>query len=117
MNNEGYNGLKKHTKDKFIQIFFIRFRKLDVKVFKKMLKKLLKLNSLLIKQHKKSSFSFWNVAAIRTFCSSSKLVGFRLDGDKKVVLVADKERELEFPFVWLKDNCQCLECFHRNSTR
>lgn len=33
--------------------------------------------------------------------------------DELVVLSDDScERKFEFPIIWLRDNCQCEECFH-----
>lgn len=35
--------------------------------------------------------------------------------DKYVVLNCDESKSLKYPIVWLRDNCQCNECFHRGS--
>ncbi|KAJ1522645.1 hypothetical protein ONE63_001817 [Megalurothrips usitatus] len=32
-----------------------------------------------------------------------------------VVLNPKRSDEMSFPFVWLRDNCQCSECFHQDS--
>lgn len=35
--------------------------------------------------------------------------------DKYVVLKCDENKSLKYPIVWLRDNCQCKECFHGGS--
>lgn len=39
------------------------------------------------------------------------------DAKKTIVLVdgSDAKDVYEYPFVWLRDNCQCEECFHKTS--
>lgn len=32
--------------------------------------------------------------------------------DQLIILVDNDGRFLEFPIIWLRDNCQCLNCFH-----
>lgn len=38
-----------------------------------------------------------------------------LNDDKYVVLNCDESKSLKYPIVWLRDNCQCAECFHGGS--
>lgn len=38
-----------------------------------------------------------------------------LNDDKYVVLSCDESKSLKYPIVWLRDNCQCKECFHDGS--
>ena len=59
---------------------------------------------------------------LRTFCQNSKLKSaFEISAievckPKKLVQISDRESvKFEFPFVWLRDNCQCPACFHPGS--
>lgn len=38
-----------------------------------------------------------------------------LNDDKYVVLNCDESKSLKYPIIWLRDNCQCKECFHDGS--
>lgn len=38
-----------------------------------------------------------------------------LNDDRYVVLHYDERKSLKYPIVWLRDNCQCNECFHGGS--
>lgn len=38
-----------------------------------------------------------------------------LNDDKYVVLNCGESKSLKYPIVWLRDNCQCTECFHGES--
>lgn len=35
---------------------------------------------------------------------------------KLVLINSDVDKTLKFPSIWLRDNCQCSECFHVGST-
>lgn len=52
---------------------------------------------------------------------SANLIGFLRNFSKNVefcektkCIVILKE-QLKFPAIWLRDNCQCSECFHKDS--
>lgn len=38
-----------------------------------------------------------------------------LNDDKYVVLNCDERKSFKYPVIWLRDNCQCTECFHGGS--
>ena len=40
-----------------------------------------------------------------------------LDTDKRrvVMVTEDSKEQQEFPWVWLRDNCQCSECYEKIS--
>ncbi|XP_005192213.1 gamma-butyrobetaine dioxygenase [Musca domestica] len=49
----------------------------------------------------------------------NRLLGTQLINDGRVLVVEEdtkksnsQERSMKFPIVWLRDNCQCSECFH-----
>lgn len=39
-----------------------------------------------------------------------------VNDDKYVVLNCNDQKSLKYPVIWLRDNCQCNECFHSEST-
>lgn len=45
---------------------------------------------------------------LRKFCKNAEFC----EKTKCVVLL---KYQLKFPAVWLRDNCQCSECFHKDS--
>ncbi|XP_037035014.1 gamma-butyrobetaine dioxygenase-like isoform X1 [Bradysia coprophila] len=53
----------------------------------------------------------------RTFYKSALCTGKInvQNDDKYVVLNCDDSKSLKYPIVWLRDNCQCKECFHGGS--
>lgn len=53
----------------------------------------------------------------RTICRSAGcLTKINIQNDDKyVVLNCDESKSLKYPIVWLRDNCQCQECFHDGS--
>lgn len=54
----------------------------------------------------------------RTLCKSASNLGKInvLNDDKYVMLNCDESKSLKYPIVWLRDNCQCTECFHSGSS-
>lgn len=58
------------------------------------------------------------VLSNRTFYKSAALSSGKVNvhsDDKYVVLNCDESKSLKYPIVWLRDNCQCKECFHGGS--
>lgn len=53
--------------------------------------------------------------------SSANLTGFlrkfckNVEFCEKTKCVVLLKEQLKFPAVWLRDNCQCSECFHKDS--
>ncbi|CAO1411489.1 unnamed protein product [Diamesa hyperborea] len=39
----------------------------------------------------------------------------KVNDAKKTIVLVDGSDAFEYPFVWLRDNCQCSECFHETS--
>ena len=40
----------------------------------------------------------------------------KVNDAKKTLVLVDGSDAYEYPFVWLRDNCQCEECFHQSSS-
>uniref|UniRef100_A0A8D8Q2K0 Gamma-butyrobetaine dioxygenase n=1 Tax=Cacopsylla melanoneura TaxID=428564 RepID=A0A8D8Q2K0_9HEMI len=56
---------------------------------------------------------------IQRFCSTSKRWSFEapIIGTKNLTLqnLENPEKNAQFPYVWLRDNCQCSQCFNDTS--
>lgn len=63
--------------------------------------------------------SVWNKIKPLTIHHRKLTVASATVNDKYVVIKSPKssmEQEiLKYPFVWLRDNCQCSSCFHKES--
>lgn len=95
-----------------------------------MLKQFLKLNySFIRKQDTTQYLKFTNClltkhqqihsANVRTDRKSLNecKIDFSLNKDRQTVVVTEMGQELEYPFVWLRDNCQCPKCYHKGTFR
>lgn len=66
-----------------------------------------------------------NCAPFRSFAgikSTEQLTNVRALVQNRFVIVetlsnskASTSNQLKFPLIWLRDNCQCSECFHASS--
>lgn len=54
--------------------------------------------------------------------SNCSMFNAKLTSDERFVIVdvnktgiSSSEKQLKYPLIWLRDNCQCSECFHASS--
>lgn len=95
-----------------------------------MLKQFLKLNYSFIRNQGSQYLNYTNCLLTRQqqiHSANVKTAGktiseckidFSLNKDRQTVVVTELgQQELEYPFVWLRDNCQCTKCFHKSTFR
>lgn len=83
-------------------------------LYQRMSRRILSVLSNVVKSHQKRFLNTIEVATEEDLAKRASLVN-GISMVSKTLIIDNKGKKYRYPFVWLRDNCQCDVCFHQSS--